>query len=65
MPIRLKCDRCEALTNAPSIQPGDLCPVCNEGTHQNCRDGKDICPLVMTIGNCEELCAIRATDTSR
>ena len=32
MPLmRLKCNRCECVTNAPSIRPGDLCPHCNEG----------------------------------
>ena len=32
MPIRLKCDRCENFTNAPSIRSGDSCPMCSEGT---------------------------------
>ena len=29
--LRLKCNKCPCITNAPSIQPGDLCPHCNEG----------------------------------
>ena len=29
--LKLKCNRCECVTNAPSIRPGDLCPHCNEG----------------------------------
>ena len=32
--IKLKCNRCEATTNAPSIRPGDFCPACQEGVLQ-------------------------------
>jgi len=31
MTLKLKCNRCECTTNAPSIQPGDFCPHCQEG----------------------------------